>query len=261
MIASDGWGWGEWVPVLGLSVAIVAGVLWLSLRRAFEYERGVVFRLGRYLAIRGPGLYFLIPFVDTAKTTDLRLVTNEIDDQEMITRDSISLLLSAVVFYRVTDPKAATIEVRAYGEAIDQFSLTTMRNVVGACSLDEVLSERQQVADRARKMLDEVTEKWGVQVEHVELKKIELPDSMKRAMAREAEAMREKRARLIKAEAEQEASAKLVEAAEMLAHSPAAIELRRMQMLAEIGAEHNSTIILGIPQELLAAAGKLVRQP
>jgi regulator of protease activity HflC (stomatin/prohibitin superfamily) len=253
----DGWNGWHWA-IAGLVLALGVVVAWLSTYRAFEYQRGVVFRFGRYLATRGPGLYFLIPFVDTSRTVDLRVVANEIDDQEMITRDSISLLLSAVVFYRVADPRAATIEVRHYEEAVDQFSLTTLRNIIGACSLDEVLSDREQAAERARAMLDEVTEKWGVEVQRVELKKVELPDSMKRAMAREAEAMREKRARLIKAEAEQDASARLTEAAEMLARSPGAIELRRMQMLAEIGAEHNTTIIVAIPEKLLAATGDAV---
>jgi regulator of protease activity HflC (stomatin/prohibitin superfamily) len=238
------------VIVLGMAVAIGAA----SVRIAMEYERGVVFRLGRFNAVRGPGLYFLIPLIDISQVVSLQVETNEIDQQEMITRDSISLLLSAVIFYRVVDPRASVIEVRDLVNAVDQFSLTTLRNVVGACSLDEVLTNREAVTERARKILDEVAEHWGVEIQRVEIKQIELPESMKRAMAREAEAIREQRARVIKAEAERDASANLVAAARELTRYPAALELRRLQMLAEIGAEHNSTIIVTVPQDLLSLA-------
>jgi regulator of protease activity HflC (stomatin/prohibitin superfamily) len=233
-----------------LVVLLVAG--WLSVRIAMEYERGVVFRLGRFTAVRGPGLYFLIPLIDVARTVSLLVETNEIDQQEMITRDSISLLLSAVIFYRIVDARAAVIEVRNFVNAVDQFSLTTLRNVVGSCTLDDVLTDRVEVTERARKILDEVTERWGVEIQRVEIKQIELPEAMKRAMAREAEAMREKRARIIKAEAELEASANLVEAAKLLSEYPAAIELRRLQMLSEIGAEQNTTIVAAIPEGLMS---------
>lgn len=238
------------VIVLAAAVALAAA----SIRIAMEYERGVVFRLGRFNAVRGPGLYFLIPLIDLSRKVSLRVETNEIDQQEMITRDSISLLLSAVIFYRIVDARASVIEVRNLVNAVDQFSLTTLRNVVGACSLDEVLTNREAVTDRARKILDEVAEHWGVEIQRVEIKQIELPESMKRAMAREAEAIREQRARVIKAEAERDASANLVAAARDLSRYPAALELRRLQMLAEIGAEHNSTIVITIPQDLLALA-------
>lgn len=250
----------DWVVYLGVrGVLLIATITLLvglvrSVRVAFEYQRGVLFRLGRFHAIKGPGIYFKLPFIDYVTTLSLRVVTNEIAQQEMITKDSISLMVSAVVFFRVKDPKAALIEVANYREAIDQFSLTTLRNVIGSSTLDEVLSEREKVTDMARTMLDEVTEKWGVEAQRVEIKQIELPDSMKRAMAREAEAVREKRARITKAEGEAEASLKLGEAAREMTNSPGALELRRLQTLAEVGAEHNSTIIIGIPQELLTAA-------
>lgn len=219
-----------------------------------EYERAIVFRLGRFQRIAGPGLYLLIPIIDQKLTVNMRIDTNEIKQQEMITKDSISLVLSAVVWFRVKDPKAAIIDVEDYMDAIDQFSLTTLRNVVGASTLDEILSDRDQVSARARVMLDEVTEKWGVESQRVEIKEIELPETMKRAMAREAEAIREKRARIIKAEAELEASEKLTQANEALARSPGAMELRRLQMITEVGAEHNSTVIITVPQEFLNAA-------
>ncbi len=219
-----------------------------------EYERAIVFRLGRFQRIAGPGLYLLIPIIDRKLTVNMRIDTNEIKQQEMITKDSISLVLSAVVWFRVKDPKAAIIDVEDYMDAIDQFSLTTLRNVVGASTLDEILSDRDQVSARARVMLDEVTEKWGVESQRVEIKEIELPETMKRAMAREAEAIREKRARIIKAEAELEASEKLTQANEALARSPGAMELRRLQMITEVGAEHNSTVIITVPQEFLNAA-------
>ena len=235
-------------------IALVIIILAASIRIAMEYERGVIFRLGRFNSVRGPGLYFLIPLIDISRKVSLRVETNEIDQQEMITRDSISLLLSAVIFYRIVDARAAVIEVRSLVNAVDQFSLTTLRNVVGACSLDEVLTNREAVTERARKILDEVAEHWGVEIQRVEIKQIELPESMKRAMAREAEAIREQRARVIKAEAERDASTNLVAAARDLSHYPAALELRRLQMLSEIGAEHNSTIVIAIPQDLLSLA-------
>lgn len=239
-----------------LIVAVVLVLLGIaSTRVAMEYERAVVFRLGRFTAVRGPGLYFLIPLVDVGRRVSLRIETNEIDQQEMITRDSISLLLSAVIFYRIVDARAAVIEVRNFVNAVDQFSLTTLRNVVGACTLDDLLTDRDTVTERARTILDEVTERWGVEIQRVEIKQIELPESMKRAMAREAEAIREKRARVIKAEAELEASVNLVAAAKSLTEYPAALELRRLQMLSEIGAEQNTTIVAAIPEGLLSLAG------
>ena len=239
---------------LAVAVAVLVVVCAASIRIAMEYERGVVFRLGRFAGVRGPGLYFLIPLIEISRRVSLRVETNEIDQQEMITRDSISLLLSAVIFYRIVDARASVIEVRNLVNAVDQFSLTTLRNVVGACSLDEVLTNREAVTDRARKILDEVAEHWGVEIQRVEIKQIELPESMKRAMAREAEAIREQRARVIKAEAERDASANLVAAARDLSRYPAALELRRLQMLSEIGAEHNSTVVVTIPQDLLSLA-------
>jgi regulator of protease activity HflC (stomatin/prohibitin superfamily) len=242
--------WVIWAAIIVLIVILLAN----SIKVAMEYQRGVLFRLGRFHKIKGPGIYLKLPIIDIVRTVSLRIETNEISQQEMITKDSISLLLSAVVFFKVTNPQAAIIEVQDYRNAIDQYSLTTLRNVIGASSLDEVLSDREKVADSARLMLDEVTEKWGIEAQRVEIKQIELPDTMKRAMAREAEAIREKRARITKAEGEAMAAEMLAEAARKLSQSPGAIELRRLQTISEVGAEHNSTIVVGIPQELLAAA-------
>lgn len=245
-----------------IAVCVVFVVLAIVLTRAtvriaMEYQRGIVFRFGRYNVTRGPGLFFLIPWVDRVIKMDLRVQTNEIENQEMITKDSISLVVSAVVFFRVRDPKNALIEVEDYLDAIDQYSLTSLRSVIGSSTLDQVLGERERVANEARKLLDEVTEPWGVESQRVEIRQIELPENMKRAMGREAEALREKRARITKAEGEFEASKKLAEAAEQIAASPGAMELRRLQMMSEVGAEHNSTIVVGIPQELLALARKI----
>lgn len=243
--------------ILFFAIFAVAILLLLTVRIAMEYERGVIFRLGRYVGTRGPGLYFLIPLIETATTVNMRLETYVIDKQEMLTKDSISLVVSAVVFFLVKEAKSAIIEVDNYRNAIEQFSLTALRSAIGESQLDAILGERKKVSDAARTMLDEVTETWGVESQRVEIKQVELPEGMKRAMAREAEATREKRARIIKAEGEEEASKKLVEAAHALAAEPGAIELRRLQMLAEVGAEHNSTVIVGIPTELLMAAKAL----
>jgi regulator of protease activity HflC (stomatin/prohibitin superfamily) len=243
--------------VYAVASLVVILLLALTVRIAMEYERGVVFRLGRYASTRGPGLYFLIPLIERAKKVSLRVETYEIDSQEMITRDSISLMLSAVVFFRVKEPRAAIIEVDDYYDAIEQFSLSVLRSAIGTSALDEVLANRDTVTERARLMLDEVTEHWGVEAQRVEIKQIELPDSMKRAMAREAEAVREKRARITKAEGEADAAQKLAEAARVIGANPTALEIRRLQAITEIGAEHNSTVVLSIPQEILSAANAI----
>lgn len=226
-----------------------------------QYERGVVFRFGRVRKkVKQPGLRFRLPILDRVKMMDLRIDSTEIDDQAMITRDSIPLNVDAVVFYRVKDPVKAVVEIADYDEAIDQFSLTVLRSVIGAASFDQVLAERDELTGKARIMLDEVTEAWGVEALRVEIKEIGIPEDMERGMAREAEATREKRARIIKAEGEMEAATKLAAAAALIAQSPGAMELRRLQTMQEIGAEHNSTVVLGIPTELLTIADKLARR-
>ena len=240
-----------------LVVLVLAGLFLLflmGLRVTQEYERAVVFRIGRYMKTKGPGLYWNIPFLEWQKVVDIRTNTVAIESQETITKDSVTIKVDAVLWYRITQPNKAIIAVASYQSAVKQVALTTLRNIIGQHVLDEVLKDRDAINTVVRKIVDEATEPWGVQIEMVELKDVEIPESMQRAMAREAEAVREKRARIIKAEAEQEASAKLSEAAEMIAHNPVALELRRMQMIAEVGAEQNTTTIIMMPSEFVTLA-------
>jgi regulator of protease activity HflC (stomatin/prohibitin superfamily) len=240
-------------------VVIVLLVLAGGLRIAQEYERGVVFRLGRYSSTKGPGLYWIIPLIDRQRRLDLRTRTVAIEQQETITRDSVTIKVNAVLWYRVFNPEKAIVFVEDYRAAVYQVALTSLRNIIGQHVLDEVLKERDAINGTLRKIVDEATAPWGVNVEMVEMKDVEIPESMQRAMAREAEAVREKRARIIKAEAEAEASEKLAGAAELIMAHPASLELRRMQMVSEIGAENNSTTILLLPSEMVALAGNLSR--
>jgi regulator of protease activity HflC (stomatin/prohibitin superfamily) len=242
-----------------LIVAIVVLVILASgLRVAQEYQRAVVFRLGRFSGLRGPGLFWLIPLgVESEIRVDLRLVTNPIEQQETITRDSVTVKVNAVLWYRVEDPQKAVLTVEDFRRAVQQLALTTLRNVIGQHDLDEVLKERDKINALLRKTVFETTTPWGVTVELLEMKDVEIPQDMQRVMAMEAEAMREKRARIIKAEAELEASKKLAEAAQLMVGNPAALELRRMQMVAEVGAENNSTTVIMMPAEFVHMAGSL----
>ena len=235
------------------SVALVALAL-SGLRIAQEYERSVVFRLGRYHSIRGPGLYYNIPLLEWQRKVDMRTATVNVEPQETITKDSVTVKVNAVLWYRITDPAKAILEVADYRSAVYQVALTSLRNIIGQHVLDEVLKERDQINDKLRAIVDKDTEPWGVVVEMVEMKDVEIPESMQRAMAREAEAVREKRARIIKAEAELEASQKLAGAAEQITRNPLGLELRRMQMISEIGAENNSTTIIMMPSEFASMA-------
>lgn len=241
---------GPGVVVVFLAIVIVV----LSVRVAQEYQRAVVFRLGRLAGARGPGLFFLIPLLERAVTMDLRTNTVSVEQQESITRDSVTIKVNAVLRYKIADPKKAVVEVRDYRDAVYQVALTSLRNIIGQHVLDEVLKERDAINTRIGEMVNLATAPWGVTVQMVEMKDVEIPESMQRAMAREAEAMREKRARLIKAEAESEAAQKLVDASRMIADSPMALELRRMQMVTEVGAEHNTTTIVLMPSDFVAAA-------
>jgi regulator of protease activity HflC (stomatin/prohibitin superfamily) len=228
-----------------------------SVRIAQEYQRAVVFRLGRYQEIRGPGLYFLIPLIEWQRTVDMRTVTVNVEPQESITKDSVTVKVNAVLWYRITDPAKSILEVADYQSAVYQVALTSLRNIIGQHVLDEVLKERDLINDKLRQIVDKDTEPWGVVVEMVEMKDVEIPTGMQRAMAREAEAIREKRARIIKAEAEQEASYKLADAARTITENPMGLELRRMQMIAEVGAEHNTTTIIMMPSEFVTAAKEI----
>lgn len=249
----------EWTvliwPEIIVGLLIVFGLA--GLRIADQYVRGVVFRLGRYRTTKGPGLYWIIPLIEWQRRVDLRINTAAVEEQETITKDNVPIKVNAVVWYRIVDPMAAVLEVKNIDTAVIQVALTTLRNGIGQHSLDEVLKEQETVAKVIQEKIDAVTEPWGVKVERVEMKNVEIPQSMQRVMAQEAEALREKRARLIKAQAEFEAAEQLRNAAEIIMQNPAGLELRRMQMIAEVGAEQNTMTIIMMPSEFVAMAKNL----
>jgi len=246
------------MPYQAAFIAIVLIAIAIAgLRIANQYARAVVFRLGRYHSTRGPGLYWIIPFLEWQYTIDLRINTTAVEEQETITKDNVPIKVNAVVWYRIVDPKQAKLEVKNIDNAVIQVALTTLRTGIGQHSLDEVLKEQETVSRIIQQKIDAVTEPWGVKVERVEMKNVEIPQSMQRAMAQEAEALREKRARLIKAQAEFEAAAQLRQAAEIIMQNPAGLELRRMQMITEVGAEQNTMTIIMMPSEFVTMAGSL----
>ena len=224
-----------------------------------EYERGVVFRLGRFSRVAGPGLFWIVPLAERQIRIDLRTRTVAVEQQETITRDSVTIKVNAVLWYRVFDPELAIVAVQSYNLAVYQLALTSLRNIIGQHPLDAVLKERDAINETLRTIVDKATQPWGVHIEMVEMKDVEIPEAMQRAMAREAEAMREKRARIIKAEAESEASEKLAVAARIVMEHPAALELRRMQMVSEIGAEHNTTTVVLMPSEMVGMSNHLAK--
>jgi len=244
---------------LAIIVAIAIVVVLLSgLRIAQEYQRGVIFRLGRYVALRGPGLYWIIPLgIERAVTIDIRTRTVSAEQQETITRDSVTVKLNAVLWYRITDAARSVIAVADAPAAVYQLALTSLRNSIGQHDLDEVLQERDKINGLLRQNMAGSTVAWGVEVERFEMKDVELPQAMQEVMAMQAQAIREKRARIIKAEAELEASKKLADAAQQMANNPVAVELRRMQMVTEVGAENNSTTVLMIPSDFVSLAKSL----
>ena len=236
-------------------VAVVALLVALAgLRVANQFERAVVFRLGKLRGVRGPGLYWLIPVVEWQTMVDLRTITASVQQQETITRDNVPVKITAVVWYSTVDPVKAVIDVRDVDGAVIQVALTSLRNIIGRHSLDDVLKEQEALAVTMRQAIDAATEPWGVKVTRVEMRNVEIPESMQRAMAQEAEALREKRARIIKAEAELEAAVKLKTAAGVIMENPAGLELRRMQMITEVGAEQNTTTIIMMPSEFVTMA-------
>ncbi len=241
-------------PVVWVALVILVIVLILSIRIANQYEQAVVFRLGRYDRTAGPGLYLVLPFVEWQVKLDLRTVTRAVEPQEGITRDNVPIKVNAVIWFRITDPKRAVLKVRDVENAVVQVSLTTLRTVFGQQTLDELLKSQDTIAETMQRSIDAVTEPWGVEVERVQMKNIEIPPTMQRAMAQEAEALREKRARLIKAEAELDAAERLRSAAEVIMQNPAGLELRRMQMITEVGAEQNTMTIIMMPSEFVEAA-------
>jgi regulator of protease activity HflC (stomatin/prohibitin superfamily) len=239
-----------------LVVFFIVIFLLSGIRIVNEYVRSVVFRLGRYKRIAGPGLYWIIPVIEWQRTIDMRTRTVTVERQETITKDSVTVKVDAVLWYRVIDAAKAVIAVEDYGLAVHQVALTSLRNIIGQHLLDEVLKDRNTINQALREIVDSATEAWGVKIEMVEMKDVEIPEAMQRAMAREAEAVREKRARLIKAEAEQEAAAKLSDGARQISENPIALELRRMQMIAEVGAEQNTTTIVLMPSDFVNMAGE-----
>lgn len=235
----------------GVAIILVIALLSSAIKIVQEYERGVIFRLGRFIGVKGPGLFLIIPIVDRMVKVDLRVVTLDVPSQEAITRDNVTVKVNAVAYFRVVDPAAAIINVENYRRATSQISQTTLRNVIGQSELDEILAHREKINQELRRIIDEATEPWGVRVEIVEIKDVELPPGMQRAMARQAEAEREKRAKIIHAEGEYQAAKTLAEAANVISTNPAALQLRYLQTLTEISVEQNSTIIFPVPLDLL----------
>ncbi len=237
------------VWIVAASIGAVA--LLSSLRILWEYQRGVVFRLGRLTSAKGPGLVFVVPFgIERMKKMDLRIVALDIPPQDTITRDNVSVTVNAVVYFRVTDPAKAVVEIEDYYFATSQLAQTTLRSVIGQSELDEILVEREQINRVIRDIIDEGTDPWGVEVTAVEVKDIGLPQEMRRAMARQAEAERERRGKVIAAAGEAEAAVKLAEAARLIQDHPVAIQLRFLQTVVEIAAENNSTTVFPVPMDL-----------
>jgi regulator of protease activity HflC (stomatin/prohibitin superfamily) len=224
---------------------------------AKEYERAVIFRVGRYEAVRGPGLFVVLPFIESHEMVDMRTVTVDVQPQEAITKDSVSIKVNAVLWYRISNPSRAVVSVSDYQSAVYQVAQTTLRNIIGQHNLDEVLKERDAINVSLLEMVDKATDPWGIKIEMIEMKDVEIPLGMQRAMAREAEASREKRARLIKAEAELESARNLSVASQQMMENPFSLELRRMQMITEIGVENNTTTLLVIPSEIVTLTRRL----
>jgi len=242
---------GQMYGSTGLLVLIVIIMLASAIRVLREYERAVIFRLGRAISGKGPGLILLIPFIDKMVKVSLRVVVMDIPPQDVITRDNVSMKVNAVLYFRVIDPNRAILEVENFLFATLQLAQTTLRSVLGQAELDELLAERDKINLRLQEIIDQHTEPWGIKVSSVEVKDIDLPVEMKRAMARQAEAERERRAKVINAEGEFQASQRLAEAAQILQTQPAALQLRYLQTLAEIATENNSTTLFPIPIDLI----------
>ena len=244
------------VPLVS-AVVFGLGAVFTGIRVLYEYERGVVFRLGKLTRAKGPGLIFLIPFgIDRMRKMDLRIVALDIAPQDTITKDNVSVRVNAVVYFRVADPTKAMIEIEDYYFATSQLAQTTLRSVIGQSELDELLAERERINEVVRLIIDEGTDPWGIEVTGVEIKDIDLPQEMKRAMAKQAEAERERRAKVINAEGEYQASTKLIQAAEVIEQFPVAIQLRFLQTVAEVAVENNSTTLFPIPIDLFSQFGK-----
>ena len=237
--------WG----ILGFLILIL---LPMSVKVVPEYERGVLFRLGRLVGQRGPGLFLIIPFIDRMVKVDLRVVTMDVPSQEVITKDNVTVRVNAVVYFRVVTPEDSVVKVLDHIRATSQISQTTLRNVLGQSELDELLTQREKLNQTLQQIIDEHTDPWGVKVSTVEIKEVELPEQMKRSMAAQAEAERERRAKIIHADGEFQASARLAEAGAIMAKEPTTLQLRYLQTLTEIASEKNSTLIFPIPIDLIS---------
>ena len=241
--------WFSWlVPLLFLALLVLPQMV----RILREYERGVVFRLGKLLRAKGPGLVLLIPIVDRIVKVDLRVVTIDVPKQEMMTRDNVPVAVDAVVYFRVMDPEAAIVKVEDFFKATSLIAQTTLRSIIGQSELDELLSHREKINQRLQEIIDRQTDPWGVKVTAVEVKDVVLPEGMKRAMARQAESERERRAKIIMAEAEFQAAEKLVLAGGMIAAQPVALQLRYLQTMRELASEHTTVVMLPLPMDLLS---------
>ncbi len=243
-------------PLIAIIVLVIF-FLSAALRILNEYERGVIFRLGRIIDAKGPGLIILIPLIDKMVKVSLRLVAMDVDPQDVITRDNVSVQVNAVIYFRVIDPVKAIVEVENYNYAMSQLAQTTLRSVCGQAELDDLLSEREKINNELQEILDTHTDPWGIKVATVELKHIDLPTEMQRAMAKQAEAERERRAKIINAEGEFQAAAKLADAAQIIESHPTALQLRYLQTVRELSAENNTTTIFPIPIDFIRPFAKL----
>ena len=246
------------IVIIVIVALAVLMILSMAIKIVPEYERGVLFRLGRLVGQRGPGLFVIIPFVDRMVKADLRVVTMDVPSQEVITKDNVTVRVNAVVYFRVVNPEDSVVKVLDHIRATSQISQTTLRNVLGQSELDELLTQREMLNQRLTQIIDEHTDPWGVKVSTVEIKEVELPDQMKRMMAAQAEAERERRAKVIHADGEFQASEKLAEAGAVIGREPTTLQLRYLQTLTEIASEKNSTLIFPLPIDLFQAFMKRV---
>lgn len=241
------------VQLLAFVVVLVLVLISQSIRIVQEWERGVVFRLGRFIRVTGPGIRFIIPFIERMVKVDIRVFTVDVPKQEIITKDNVTVRVNAVVYFRVMDPMAALVRVENYLYATQQVSQTTLRDVVGQSELDELLAHREELNQRLQRIIDTTTDPWGIKVDMVAIKDVELPDAMKRAMARQAEAERERRAKIIHAQGEYQAAETLAQAAEIMGRHPGSLQLRFLQTLTEVATERSTIVVMPVPIDILSA--------
>ncbi len=239
------------IPIV-IAVLVVLVIISMAVKIVTEYERGVIFRLGRLIGAKGPGLFLIIPFVDRMVKVDLRVVTMDVPSQEVITKDNVTVRVNAVIYFRVVDPEASVVKVLDHIRATSQIAQTTLRNVLGQSELDELLASREKLNQMLQQIIDEHTDPWGIKVSTVEIKEVELAETMRRMMAAQAEAERERRAKIIHAEGELQASEKLAQAGTIIAREPVTLQLRYLQTLTEIASERNSTLIFPLPIDLIS---------